>query len=342
MPVTGLRTYDTYTEGEAIVVDATRNIVAVSGAPTAQSASAIHGVRGAKMHAVTPAEAVIYGANPTDTRSFYGVIDTEGGGTATFGAIKNGATFLARIRGNSTGDHYDLADQAGTTVYDTTAITYTAGTNYRIDVQWSYSAPQLTVEARIFQGANVEGYIPDEVLGPNTFAVAAAPNRFSVGSVSSSWAVSIDTVREYGDALAWPVPFLSSAALSMRPVREVSNTNWAMGSGTNNATNRVNAQSDASDATFIISAAAGTSTERVALGPGITPDTAQVKVRADITGAGPTLHFKLYEGEASATVLEDFTIPVSTTLNDHIISFNALTIAAINDWTNLYYEYVAV
>lgn len=341
MPVINLRTFDTYADGDPIVVDPTKNIVAITGSPTAQNASAIHGARGGKFHAASPAEAVVFGANAVDTVSYYGTIDTAGGGTASIGAVKNGSTFLARIRANSSGTKWDIADQAGTLQDDTPTTLYTAGQPFRHDVQWAYSAGNITVEVRIFLGSNVEGFIPDGTLGPVTFASAAAPNRFSVGSVNTAWAVSIDTYRQYGDISAWPVPYNVAAALSMRPVLEVSDTGWAMGSGTNNATNRVNAQADASDATFVISAASGTSTERVWLGPGISPDSAQVICRADITGAGPTLHFKLYEGIASATVLQDFTIPVTTTITDHVVAFSPGTISAIHDWNNLYYEYVA-
>lgn len=342
MVVQATRTFESYADGDPIVVDVTKNIVAVTGTPTANTAAATHGTKGARCHSgVVGGEAVSYGALPVDARSVYGEIQTAGAGTATVAAVKNGSTFIARIRANPTGTQWELTNFDGSSVLDSTTIDYAVGTPFRIDMLWTYSAPNITVEARIFQGGNVEGYVPDETLGPNTFAAASSPNRWAFGTINSAWAIDFDSVREYGDTSAWPVPWTASASLSQRPVMEVGTTVGWTGVSTNTTAGRVAALADESDATYVQSAASGTSTLRHWLGAGIVPDSDNLLIRVDETAPGGTLHFKLYEGRDSSAALEDITVTVTTTLSNFTVGLAPATVAAVDDWTNLYYDLIA-
>lgn len=337
MALQNLRSFETYANGDPIVVDATKNIVAITGSPTVSTAAAVHGNNGARCHSgVVGGEAVTYGAAAVDTRSVYGEIQTAGAGTATVCAVKNGSTFLARVRANPTGTKWDIADQAGTAQATSTG-TYAVGTPFRIDMQWSYSSGNITVTVRLFQAGNTENYAPDETIGPVTFASAATPNRWAFGTVNSAWAIDFDTVREYGDTSTWPVPFAATAALSQRPVLSVGTvTGWTVTGTSNHAT----ALADETDTTYI-QAGGGTSTERFWLGAGVVPDSDTLLVRCDETAPGGTLTFKLYEGIGSSTPLETIVVPVTTTLANYSISLNPATVAAVQDWTNLYFEWVA-
>lgn len=338
MGLVDTRTWETYAAGAAVVVDSTKNITAVTGNPTVETAAAQHGTKGLRCHSgAVGGEAVGFGAGPIGGRQFYGTIVTAGAGTCVIGAVKNGATYSARIRLNPTGTHFDLTNFDGSVVEDTTANTYAVGTPFRIDVVWNYAAGNIEVEARIFTGSNVEGFKPDDTLGPITFASAVVPNRFQIGTVNTAWAVDFDTISEYADDTVWPVPYVSTAALSMRPVLEISNTNWTNVGG---ATDRTAALADASDSTLMQSAAAGTSSNKQWLGPGVTPDTAALHVKCALTTAwSGTFQAKVYEGTNPGVLKETLTVPVTTTLTDQVVAINP---ALYSDWTNIYVELVAV
>lgn len=337
MALVDTRTFESYASGDPIVVDPAKKIVAITGTPTAQSASAVHGAIGAKCHSgVVGGEAISFSALQTDTRSLYGRIDTAGAGTATLAAIKNGSTFLGRIRANPTGTKFELTDQSAAFI-DPSSDLYTVAQDFRFDIQWDYAAGTLDVECRIFLGANVEGFDPDDIVS-GSFASAAAPNRFAVGTVNTAWAASFDTIRDYGGSIeAWPVPYLVAADDVQVPVRLESSVGWTNQGG---ASSKVAALTDGLDTTYIQSASSGTSRDKYWLGPGITPDTANVVARGALTGASTgTQTVEVFEG---ADLIGVLTIPLTTTLTTHTVPFTAPMVAGIADWTNLYVDPVWV
>lgn len=337
MSLVDTRTFETYASGDPVIVDPAKNIVAVAGVPTAQSAAAIHGANGLRCHTGTAGgENVSFGAtSPTGAWSTYFTLVTAGAGAAVPIAVKNGSTFLGRVRLNPTGTQFELTDGPATTTIDSTTIDYAVGQDVRVDLMYAYAAPNITLEARIFVGANVEGFVPDEVLGPGTVASSAAPNRVQVGTVNTAWAIDFDTIRQYDDNSAWPVPYLSTAALSMRPVANATQTGWTV----TGASSMWAALADESDASYIISATSGTSTGKFWLGPGIVPDSSIIHIKCDITGTITSATVKIYEG---ATLITTKTVPVTTTMTDLTLSLTGPEVALIGDWTNLFGEIIEV
>jgi hypothetical protein len=335
--------FENYTEGQAAVVGV-NSVVATSGTAVATSAAAFHGSFG--LH--TSAGGVVdYACTSSGTASVYGRVNTTGSASAMALCLRNGGTYIARIRALNTSNLFDIADQ-GSTSQGTSAGVWANGTKWRLDIQWTYAAPNITVTLRVFLGitgtGSIEDFTPASTVGPVTFAAVSAPNRVSLGPQTVTWDLHYDTLRIYNDTSAWPTPFAGTAPSATGVPAAVSANTGAWVDNAGGTTGLITSQTDALDSTYI---AAPTTTGghpiRYQITPMIAGASASITARMALSGAvTDTTVVNLYEGSTlrqTWTHGTDFG-PVTTTITDYVLAFSTGTIAAITDWTNLYLEYV--
>lgn len=208
MSLTATITFEGGTDGTALVVG-DEGSAAVSNMAY-ETDAAVHGAMGVRVVAGVTG-ALGWTVPSSGQASVYWPGYTVAATNSVLYTLRDGSSFRARLRANVTTGVYELTD-----VSNVLLASSTVGLNgllpARADWRWQFNSgtSELTVEIRLFIGANVEGTVADDVIGPVTYSVTTAPNRFYIGTTTASWTIYTDTVRLYDDVVTWPEPFVAS------------------------------------------------------------------------------------------------------------------------------------
>jgi len=326
------------TNGSAITVGQD-GVVAISGTPTPTYTTTnpgSHGSFGMACPATAgTAVAVSWNCAANGSFSVYGQLTTiPGSGSANLITPRNTSSVAAfKIRATASGSHFDLTDAAGSPVATSTISLPSTGTAIRFDCQYSGSTT-MTVRVRIFVGANVEGYAPDDTLTAS-FANSITIARIGLGTQSVTWGATFGGVIRTYDTQYWPVPLGAAAAAdTVRPVSVDTNNGWsAVGASTING-----ALADESDSTYGQSGSAGTTSVIVRLAPLNPPSTATMTLRMQSSTGAATADVQIIEG---TTVRQTWAAePVTTSWANHDFVLDPATIAAVTDWGNVYFSVI--
>ena len=208
MSLTATITFDGGTDGAALSVgsegcSAESNMVYEADA-------AVHGAMGVRVAAGVTG-ALGWDVPSSGQASIYWPGYTSSATNSVLLSLRDGSSFRARLRANMTNGKYEITD-----VSNVVKATSTVGLNdllpTRTDWRWSWNSgtSEITVEVRLFIGTNVEGTVADDTLGPVTYTVTTAPNRFYIGTTTADWTIYNDTVRLYDDVTTWPAPYAAS------------------------------------------------------------------------------------------------------------------------------------
>lgn len=211
MTLTNTYTFESGSDGTAFSVG-TEDTVATSGAKY-NAAAAVHGSMGVS-DAVGSTGSAGWSVGSQGQVSLYWPGYTIGTGNGIMFTLREGGNIKLRLRGNTTSGKYEITDSANA-VLATSTTSLSATTPARTDWRWEWNGTTgvVTLTIRLFIGANIEGSVPDEVLGPvtTTLSPSLPLSRFYLGTTSSSWQIMMDTLRIYDDVTTWPESFVVSA-----------------------------------------------------------------------------------------------------------------------------------
>ena len=198
-------TFDAGADGVGLVAGDEGSLT-VGGVVQYKTAAAVHGARGVRL-VTGQADSISWTATGSGQASLYWTAMTIGTTTSVMFSLRTGtATFQMRFRTNATNGKFEITDDANTVIATSTA-SINATQDVRVDLRWVASGGNLTVTARLYLGANIEGSTPDETMSPAAYGITGTVDHFYLGSSAISWQYDFDTVRIYDDVVTWPVAF---------------------------------------------------------------------------------------------------------------------------------------